>query len=163
MIRLREFSPRDTGALVELLNNRQVTRYLSTRLPFPYSEDDANWWISTGSKNGIVRAITVEEQLIGCVGAEAGDFEESRTAEIGYWVGEQFWGSGYATQAVKALTDHVFSETDIIRVYASVFSPNYASMRVLEKCGYEREGIFHKGCYKDGEFYDKHIYARVHS
>ena len=163
MISLREFSPKDASALVELLNNHRVTRYLSSRLPFPYSDEDADWWISTGSKNDIIRAITVEEQLVGCVGSEMGTYDESKTAEIGYWIGEPFWGAGYATQAVKALTNMVFSETEIVRIYAPVFSPNLASMRVLEKCGYECEGIFRKGCYKDGQFYDKHIYARISS
>jgi RimJ/RimL family protein N-acetyltransferase len=163
VIALREFSPEDASALVTLLNNRRVTRYLSSRIPVPYSDEDADWWISTGSKNGIIRAIVVEDQLVGCVGAEAGHFEESRTAEIGYWLGEQFWGFGYATQALEALTKMVFSETEIVRIYAPVFSSNLASMRVLEKCGYEREGIFRKGCFKDGVFYDKHIFAKVHS
>jgi ribosomal-protein-alanine N-acetyltransferase len=148
MITLREFLPGDSKQLVVLLNNYNVTRYLSTRLPFPYSDSDADWWTSIGSKQGIIRAITIDENLVGCVGAEAGSFEESRTAEIGYWIGEPFWGAGYATAAL-----HV----------APVFSPNLASMRVLEKCGYELEGIFRQGCYKDGHYYDKHIFAKLHS
>ncbi|MEH6559446.1 MAG: GNAT family protein [Oceanicoccus sp.] len=163
MIGLRKFSPEDSTALVALLNNYKVTRYLSTRLPFPYSPQDADWWISTGCKNGIVRAITVDGELAGCVGAEVGAFEESRAAEIGYWLGEPFWGAGHATHALDALTRMVFSETDIVRIYAPVFSPNLASMRVLEKCGYQLEGIFRKGCYKDGTFYDRHIFAKIQS
>jgi RimJ/RimL family protein N-acetyltransferase len=160
-ITLREFLPEDLESLVALLNNVNVTRYLSTRLPFPYSESDATWWISDGSKQGIIRAITVDEALVGCVGAEAGGFEESRTAEIGYWIGEPYWGAGYATVALRELTQTVFSETDIVRLSAQVFSANLASMRVLEKCDYEFEGILRKGCYKEGQYYDKHIYAKV--
>lgn len=161
MINLREFLPEDASALVELLNNHNVTRYLSSRMPTPYSEDDANWWISTGSKVGIVRAITLNDELIGCVGAEPGLFEGCRSAEIGYWLGEPFWGAGYAGQATNALTDMIFSTTDIVRIYGTVFDPNKASMHVLEKCGFQREGIFHKACYKNGEFYDKHVFAKV--
>lgn len=163
MITLREFLPGDSKQLVVLLNNYNVTRYLSTRLPFPYSDSDADWWTSIGSKQGIIRAITIDENLVGCVGAEAGSFEESRAAEIGYWIGEPFWGAGYATAALHELTQIVFSETEIVRIVAPVFSPNLASMRVLEKCGYELEGIFRKGCYKDGHYYDKHIFAKLHS
>ena len=163
MITLRDFYPTDLNSLVTLLNNENVTRYLSSRIPFPYSESDAEWWISTGSKEGFVRAISVGEDLIGCVGAEPGSFEESRTAEIGYWIGEPYWGIGYATAAVQKLTKTIFSDTDIVRVFAPVFSPNLASMRVLEKCGYELEGVFRKGCYKNGQYYDKHIFSKVHS
>jgi ribosomal-protein-alanine N-acetyltransferase len=163
MITLREFLPEDSKPLVALLNNHNVTRYLSTRLPFPYSSSDADWWVSTGSKEGIIRAITCDETLVGCVGAEAGSFEESRTAEIGYWIGEPFWSAGYATSALYELTEMVFPSTDIVRIVAPVFSPNRASMRVLEKCGYELEGIFRKGCYKDGQYYDKHIFAKIYS
>ncbi|MCR9104469.1 MAG: GNAT family N-acetyltransferase [Gammaproteobacteria bacterium] len=163
MIELRDFHPSDLHSLVILLNNENVARYLSTRIPFPYSESDADWWISTGSKEGLVKAISVEESLIGCVGATPGSFEESRTAEIGYWIGEPYWGFGYATAAVQRLTSTIFSDTDIVRIFAPVFSPNLASMRVLEKCGYELEGVFRKACYKDEQYYDKHIFSKVHS
>lgn len=161
MITLRKFHPGDVDSLVALLNNENVTRYLSSRIPSPYSEDDARWWISTGSKSGFIKAISVGEDLVGCVGAEPGIYEESRTAEIGYWIGEPYWGSGYATSAVQQLTGDIFSNTDIVRLFAPVFSPNQASMRVLEKCGYELEGVFRKGCYKNGQYYDKHIFSRV--
>jgi RimJ/RimL family protein N-acetyltransferase len=163
MITLRAFVASDCASLVSLLNNENVTRYLSTRMPCPYTESDANWWIASGSKNGLIRAVTVGENLIGCVGAEPGAFEESRSAEIGYWIGEPYWGCGYATTAVQQLTNMIFSDTDIVRIVAPVFSPNMASMRVLEKSGYELEGIFRKGCYKNGHYYDKHIFAKVHS
>jgi len=163
MITLREFHPSDLEALVRMLNNENVTRYLSSRIPFPYSKSDADWWISKGSKEGFVKAISVDDKLIGCVGAEPGRFEESRTAEIGYWIGESYWRAGYATTAVQQLTATLFSTTDIVRVFAPVFSPNQASMRVLEKCGYELEGIFRRGCYKNGQYYDKHIFAKVRS
>jgi RimJ/RimL family protein N-acetyltransferase len=161
MISLREFLSDDLKPLVTLLNNHNVTRYLSSRIPVPYSERDADWWISIGSKSGIVRAITLDGTLIGCVGAEPGCFEESRTAEIGYWIGEPYWGAGYATAALQELTELVLSSTDIVRIVAPVFSPNRASMRVLEKCDFELEGVFRKGCYKDGQYHDKHIFSRV--
>ena len=161
MITLRQFQPGDSESLVALLNNINVTRYLSSRIPFPYSSSDADWWVSTGSKNGFVNAIVVNDKLVGCVGAERGSFEESRSAEIGYWIGEPYWGHGYATEAVDRLTRSLFSDTDIVRIFAPVFSPNRASMRVVEKCGYKLEGIFRKGCYKDGQYYDKHIFSNV--
>ena len=146
---------------MELANNYNVSKYLSSRMPYPYTIDDAIWWVSTSSKEGIVRPVIAEEQLVGCVGVKPGQFEESRITELGYWIGEPYWDNGYATEAVDTITNAVFSDTDIVRLFAPVFSPNLASMRVLEKCGYELEGVFRKGGFKNGEFYDKHIFARV--
>ena len=135
--------------------------FIVNRMPYPYTIDDAIWWVSTSSKEGIVRPVIAEEQLVGCVGVKPGQFEESRITELGYWIGEPYWDNGYATEAVDTITNAVFSDTDIVRLFAPVFSPNLASMRVLEKCGYELEGVFRKGGFKNGEFYDKHIFARV--
>jgi len=160
---LREFNSSDSEALLKLLNNPAVSKYLSSRIPYPYTQVDADWWIAVGSKQGFVRAIVDDEKLLGCIGVESGEFEESRTGEIGYWIGEQYWGRGLATSAVNEVTNRTFQATSLVRLFAPVFSPNVASMRVLEKCKYKLEGIFEKACFKDGKFHDKHIYARVNS
>ena len=159
---LREFEVGDSEALVDLLGNPNVSRFLSSRIPYPYTDQDAAWWISTGSSHGYIRAIVDNDLLLGCIGVETGEFEESRSGEIGYWLGEAHWGKGVATKAVGLVTQHIFEHTELIRLVAPVFSPNLASMRVLEKCGYKLEGVAEKSCYKDGQFYDKHIYAKLH-
>ena len=81
-----------------------------------------------------------------------------RSAEIGYWLGEDHWGRGLATEAVRAITDHAFAHHDICRIYAHVFEWNAASARVLEKVGYVFEGRL-KSVTKDGKTIDQLMYA----
>ena len=84
-----------------------------------------------------------------------------RSAEIGYWLGEPFWGQGIATKAVGALTDYAYAHLDLIRLYATVFEWNPASARVLEKAGYAHEGRLRKSVTKDGKIIDQLLYAIV--
>jgi RimJ/RimL family protein N-acetyltransferase len=84
-----------------------------------------------------------------------------RSAEIGYFVGEPWWNRGIATEAVGACTRHGFEALDLVRIHAAVFAWSTASMRVLEKCGYEREGVLRKSVSKDGEIIDSVLYARI--
>jgi RimJ/RimL family protein N-acetyltransferase len=163
MVELRDYKPQDIELLVKHLNCERVTRYLTTRIPQPYTFNDAEWWINIGSKIGIVKAIDVRSQLVGTIGATPGEFESQRSAEIGYWVAEEYWGKGIATEAINKIVNHIFQNTEIVRLYAPVFSPNKASVRVLEKCGFKIEGVHQKAIYKNGVFFNELIYARVHS
>ncbi|MCX4186984.1 GNAT family N-acetyltransferase [Methylophaga sp. OBS4] len=160
-VSLRGYAEGDVDVISSLLNNYAVTKYLSSRIPFPYSRDDAVWWVNTGSKAELTRVIDVDGRLTGIVGAARGQHENRRSAEIGYWLGQPFWGRGIATRAVALMTEYVFNETDIVRLFAPVYAPNKASMRVVEKCGYQLEGIARKSAFKNGEFYDEFIYARL--
>ena len=162
MIELRDFEQRDIEVLVKLLNNKNVTQYLSSRIPQPYTIQDAEWWVNTGSKVGIAKAIDVGGNLIGVISATIGEYENIRSAEIGYWLGENYWGQGVATKAVDKMTNYIFSNSKIVRLFSPVFAPNKKSMRVLEKCGYMKEGIFKKAIFKDGKYIDAHIFARVY-
>ncbi len=159
MITLREFKEEDTAQLTHILNEPEVVKYLSSKIPKPYTLQDAQWWISTGSKFGIVKAIECNGTLIGCIGADRGEFEYQRSAEIGYWIAKDYWRQGVATQAISELIPLIFTTTDIVRLFASVFSENTASMRVLDKCGLKLEAIHKKAIYKDGKFYDNHIFS----
>jgi RimJ/RimL family protein N-acetyltransferase len=162
-VSLRGYAEDDVDAISLLLNNYAVTKYLSSRIPFPYSRDDAVWWVNTGSKAELTRVIDVNGRLAGIIGAARGRHENRRSAEIGYWLGQPFWGRGIATRAVTLMTEYVFNETDIVRLFAPVYAPNKASIRVVEKCGYQLEGIARKSVFKNGEFYDEFIYARLKS
>jgi ribosomal-protein-alanine N-acetyltransferase len=163
MVHLRDFKEEDAEHLIKHLNNENVVKYLTTKIPYPYTAEDASWWISTGSKEGITRAIEVEGDFSGVIGVAVGEYQYSRSAEIGYWLGEEFWGKGTASNAVAQMTSEVFSSTEIIRLFAPVFSPNKASMRVLEKCSYKFEGVLEKGIFKKGEFFNEHMFARLNS
>ncbi len=160
-VTLRDFFNKDVDYLVLFLNNKNVTKYLTSRIPQPYSIDDAEWWVNIGSKAGITKAIEVNGKYIGTIGVNIAQYERIRSAEIGYWLEEYSWGKGIATEAVMKMTEYVFTKTNIVRLYAPVFSPNKASMRVLEKCGYQLEGVLKKSVFKNDEFLDEHLYAKI--
>ena len=106
-------------------------------------------------------AIASDEEAIGGIGLRWQQDVHRRSAEIGYWVGEPFWGQGIATKAVRALTEYAFVNPGLIRIYASVFELNPASARVLEKAGYTYEGRLRKSVTKDGITIDQLLYAIV--
>lgn len=161
MLTLREFHIDDIHLLIEYLNNSNVTKYLTSSIPQPYKKDDAVWWITEGSKTGIVRAIEFKSVFVGAVGANRKQFEYSRSAEIGYWLAEPFWGGGIATLALQELSAFVFRHTDIVRLQATVFEGNLASARVLAKAGYRLEGVLQKSICKGGVLMDASLYALV--
>ncbi len=161
MIRLREFQQKDSNALVAILNDNSVVRYLSSKIPYPYTEQDANWWISEGSKTGIIKAIELDGKCIGCIGVTPGEFEYSRNGEIGYWLAKEYWGKGIMKAAVGQLCQSVFESSEIVRIFAVVFADNQASKRVLLKSGFEQEAVLHKAIYKNEQFYDKYIFTKL--
>jgi [ribosomal protein S5]-alanine N-acetyltransferase len=137
--------------------------YSATSLfPYPYTQKDAKWWIQTGSKaaGAVTRVIEYQDVFVGSVGITPQVGWRDHIAEIGYWIGEPYWGNGIATDALQQMTEYVFSNLHFQKLCAPVLAPNKASMRVLEKCGYELEGILKQEVYKDGHFYDIHHYAR---
>ncbi len=160
-VELREFLPEDETLLVRYLADPQTVQYLSNRIPQPYTAEDAHWWVTSGSREQIARAVVVDNQLVGAVGVIRGQLEEWYSAEIGYWIGREHWGHGYASQALQMMTDYLFEQTDLVRLAATVFAPNAASVKVLEKCGYEFEARLRKSIFKNGEFYDSLIYTRL--
>ncbi len=142
---LRRPSPADAQAIAEIANNAKVARWLS-RMPHPYDESDARSWI--GSVSGedagecafvITRVDAGKETVLGACGVDRDkDFD---LAQIGYWVGEPYWGQGIATEAVQGLIDHVFTTSVLDAVGASCRVTNVASRRVIEKCGFQYCGL----------------------
>jgi len=159
MITIRDFNEGDSAQLLCILNDPEVVRYLSSKIPTPYTLEDAQWWVSTGSKIGIVKAIDFNGSLVGCIGVEQGKFEYERSAEVGYWIAKDYWKKGIATHAINEIISLVFKTTDIVRLFASVFSQNTASMNVLLKCGFELESIQKNAIYKNDEFYNNHVFS----
>ena len=161
MIGLRSFVGSDIDSIAIYANNFNVSRYMASRMPYPYMKDDAIWWVEIGSKEqGLYYAIDLGGDCIGVIGVEFGDLEQQYSTEIGYWIAEDHWGKGIGTEAVSKMTDRVFSDTNMVRLSAPVFSPNKASMRVLEKCGYALEAIHRKAVFKNHEFMDEHIFVK---
>jgi RimJ/RimL family protein N-acetyltransferase len=101
----------------------------------------------------------MDDAVVGGIGIDVGTDVFRRSAEIGYWLGEPFWGRGIATEVLRALTDYAWATFDIIRLEAGVFSWNPASARVLEKAGYTLEGCLRQGVVKQGRVGDRLIYG----
>lgn len=106
-------------------------------------------------------AITVNDRVVGSIGVFRCDNIHFRTAEMGYYLGEPYWGKGIGTSAVKQACDYVFQHTDIIRIFAEPFAHNVASCRVLEKAGFQLEGILKNNAVKNGRVLDMKMYALV--
>jgi RimJ/RimL family protein N-acetyltransferase len=160
---LREWRHGDGEALVRHANNPKISRNLRDRFPYPYTIDDANWWIAHASAQSPPTnfAIVVDGEAAGGIGFIPQEDISRRSVEIGYWLGEAYWGRGITTEAVRALSGHIFATFDICRIYATVFESNPASWRVLEKAGFVYEGRLRKAVTKSGKTIDARMYAVV--
>ena len=160
---IRDWRPEDKSSLVKYANNRNIWINLRDRFPHPYTFSDAEQWIREATEVTTVThfAVVLEGSAIGGIGLELNTDVFRKSAEIGYWLGEPFWGRGIATEAVRAMTDYGFSNFDLCRIYAGVFEWNPASMRVLEKAGYVCEGRLRKSVVKDGRIIDQFLYAII--
>lgn len=160
---LRSWLTGDRDAIVRHANNRNVWINLRDRFPHPYTEADARVWL----EHVIERqpetsfAIAVNEEAVGGIGFIVQEDVGYRSAEIGYWLGQDFWGRGIATEALVAVTEYAFANHDLCRLFAHVFEWNPASARVLEKAGYVCEGRLRKSIRKDGQTIDQFIYALI--
>src|SRR5690606_18367998 len=162
-VTLRRLTPDDAAALARLANNKKVWDHVRDYFPHPYSEDDARAFIDMVQREAPPLTFAIEHsgELCGVVGLVRQADVYRLNAEIGYWLGEPYWGRGIATRAVRLMTDYGFRELGLVSIYAGIFAYNHASMRVREKCGYRQEGVFQKADYKDGRLRDEHVYAIV--
>ncbi len=159
---LRPLQPGDIPALASLANNKKIWDRVRDYFPYPYSETDARNFIASSreSEPPLNLAIESHGQFCGVIGLMPQTDVNRKTAEIGYWLGEPFWGQGLATEAVRQMCHYGFS-LGFARLHAAVFEFNKPSMRVLEKNGYVKEGIFRKSVFKNGQFFDEHWYAKL--
>lgn len=160
---LRDWSYRDARDLVNSANNPRVAAMLRDGFPFPYTIDDANRFISLATapdSQNLFLAIDVNGNACGGIGIHPLGDVYRKTAEIGYWIAESFWGRGIVTGAVRALVPEAFDRFDIARIQAGIFANNPASMRVLEKCGFIREAVHRDAITKNGVTMDEFFYVR---
>ena len=160
---IRPFLPTDAETLASLADNREVWRNLRDAFPSPYTKQDARAWIRAATRQFPCMhfAVCEGERLAGGIGIVPRIDVHEGTAEVGYWLGEPFWGRGLMTKALGAFSEFAFAEFKLRRIFAGVFEWNPASARVLEKCGYAFEGRMRKGVVKDGVVVDELIYAKV--
>lgn len=163
--KLREWCLDDAHDMVKAINNKNVQDNLRDGLPFPYTQEDACDFIkmvlASEKDKSFVFAITVGDRAVGSIGAERMGNIHNRTAEIGYYISEEYWGQGIGTAAVKQICSYVFETTDIVRLFAEPYAYNAASRRILEKAGFSCEGVLKKNAYKNGKILDMVMYALV--
>lgn len=160
---LRPWRLEDRASLIRHANNRNVSRHLLDRFPFPYTDAVADRWLAIATAEGtdIHRAIAIDGEAAGGISAMRGSENTRFTAEIGYWIGEAHWGRGAMTATVRAFCDALFAHTDLERIEAGAFAVHIASHRVLEKSGFTRFGVRERYFHKDGAFIDDLMFARL--
>ncbi len=161
---LRPWRADDRESLVQHANNRNVWRNLGDVFPHPYTLADADEWIEAREQDvppHTMFAIVVDGAAVGGIGFNQLKGALRMTAGIGYWLGEDYWGRGIATEALKLVTEYAFSTFKLRRLEAVVYPWNPASARVLEKAGYEREGRLRKSHIKNGRPVDVFLYAII--
>lgn len=158
-IHLSLFRATDKAALVEHLQERAIYER-TLRIPYPYTEESADTWLALAEKFNSERGLPVQfairdaqEFLIGGCGFEWNALMPHR-AELGYWLAQPHWGRGIMTDVVGKLVEYAWRELDLTKLTANVFAGNVASVRVLEKCGFEQEGYLKKHYLKDGRCID---------
>jgi ribosomal-protein-alanine N-acetyltransferase len=158
---LRPLVAADAPVLARHANDRLVWQNLRDRFPHPYSEADAREYIAYASAKPVQTSfgIVVGGEAIGNISLMLGDDVARRSAEVGYWIGREFWGRGIAVEALRATTHYAFTQLGLVRVFAVPFATTTRSARVLEKAGYVREGVMRRSAVKDGAILDQLLYA----
>jgi len=162
---LRPLRMSDKASIAKHANNKILARN-TLNLPHPYSVKDATEWIKKESSNyrkkkpsDFVFGIEIDGNIVGAVGIHK--IEHGHKAEIGYWLGEEYWGKGIMTNAVKKASAFTLKQFKLKRILGCVFLFNIGSARVLEKNGFVYEGLMRKAVKKGNKFIDKKIYALV--
>ena len=160
---LREWKKSDSTALAKIANNKKIWDNVRDRLPYPYTEQDAKEWLALVKKQKIVTTFCVEAdgELAGSIGFTLKEDVYRKSAEIGYFIGENFWGQGIATEAIRQLVGYIEENFDLVRIYAEVFEHNKASMKVLEKNGFYLESIRKKAAIKNNIVINDFVWVKI--
>ena len=160
---VRSWQEGDAESVALYANNRKIWRNLRDAFPHPYAIDDARAFIRSALERSpeTLYAIAIDGRAAGGIGFTLHGDVERVSAEIGYWLGEPFWGQGITTEALKAVTRHALEAHGLTRVFAVPFEWNPASFRVLEKAGYVLEARLRRSAVKDGQVIDQLLYAYV--
>lgn len=160
---IRKWKLTDAKDIAVALSNKKIQDNLRDGLPYPYSEQDGIDFISSmlsaNEDETFAFAITLDDKAIGSIGVFRQQNIHRQTAEIGYYIAEEYWGKGIMTDAVKQICEYVFKNSDIIRIYAEPFAYNTGSCRVLEKAGFQYEGTLRNNAVKNGKVIDMKMYS----
>lgn len=158
---LRNWQPGDEESLQKHANNPNVSATLLDRFPSPYTLEDAHAWVKMfEDQDPIVNfAISINGEVVGGIGLNFRADVYRKTPLLGYWLSESYWGKGIMPEAVKLITNYAFEHLDAICIQALALSSNPKSMRVLEKAGYEKQGVLRNSVVKNGQILDEHVFA----
>lgn len=160
--RLRAWRAEDLESLVAHASHAEVSRGLADRFPYPYTGADGRAWLARAmDESDRSWAIEIEGAAVGGVSLHPGRDVHRYSAELGYWLGRRLWGRGIMTKVVTGFSGVAMSAFHLHRLFSTVYANNPASARVLEKAGFEREGVQRSAIVKRGELLDLLIYARV--
>jgi RimJ/RimL family protein N-acetyltransferase len=162
-IKLRPLRLTDAERLAELANNEKISRNLRDGFPNPYTLVDAENFLSKFTNQDPVTFFGIEYngEHVGNISLVPGQDIYRKSAEIGYFIGESYWNKGIVTTAVNLITEYGFKHLGIIRIQTGVFEYNTASMRVLEKCGFVKDGVFRKSVFKQNKIWDEVRYSKI--
>ncbi len=160
---VRSWRPDDAPRLAAIANDRSIWLMVRDRFPFPYSEEDAAAHIARclSQEPQTNFAIAVDDIVIGAIGYIPGEDINRVRAEVGYWLGAESRGKGYATEALRGFVQWLWRSTALQHLTAAVFTFNPESARVLEKAGFERAYLARKCAIKDGVLRDEWNYSLV--
>lgn len=161
--KIRKWQMSDAKDLAAALSNKKVQNNLRDGLPYPYTEQDGidfiSAMLSANENDTFSFAVTADDKVIGSIGVFRQGNIHRKTAELGYYIAEEYWGKGIMTEAVNQICEYVFGNSDILRIYAEPFAYNAASCRVLEKAGFHYEGTLRNNALKNGKVIDMKMYS----
>ncbi len=161
---LKNWETSFANSLAESANDVRIVRWLNDGFPHPYTLQNAEQFIANALSEGAYhRAIISDGKVIGGISAVQKCGAMRFCADLGYGLAPDFWSRGIMTAAVGLFCREIFSSTDVNRIEAVVFVPNAASCRVLEKCGFRKEGVLRQSVFKNGQFYDAAVYGLLAS
>lgn len=162
-LRVRNWRREDLDALLRYANNPKIAANLRDQFPHPYTRRDGIDYLNYVREMDVATSFALEfgGEAVGGIGFKIGVDIARMSVEVGYWLGEPFWGRGLTTRAVTATSDWAFDNYKVVRIFAMAFAHNAASMRVLEKAGFVREGLMRRSAVKNGAIVDQVMYAKV--
>ena len=173
---VRPLHPQDAPTMSHQANNPLVSEYMSLTFPSPYTLESASVWINMNLApplyNWGICLSTDPKSVIGGCGLKPGGDIQAHTAEVGFWIGQEFWGKGLITEMLEGLTQWVLTAEEAklagkdknrrwTRLFGTVVGGNKGSMRCFEKCGYAHEGVLKGAVEKNGLVKDLWVFGLV--
>ncbi len=163
-IKLKQWELNDKESLIKLCNSVD-RQFLSNRLPNPYTQENADWWLNmvlnSDGKEGLFRAIVIDGEIVGNISVEKKSDVYAKDCEIGYILLDEYSGKGIMTEAVRQICELAFALLDIIRISGLIYEPNIASSKILEKNNFTLEGELKNAVIKNNNIYNLKIYGKL--